>query len=177
MAQWGRERLADDADDAALLEQLGLPPGRSPCVATLHRVLKALDVAAFEQALGHWLAETGVDPTDPVAVDGKTLRGVRGEGLPGEHLVSAYAHAAGAVLAQVRTAGKGHELAGAAEVLAQVPLTGRLVTTDALLTQRAISAQIVALAGGGDSLLPVDAHQPALLADSREAFSPVGPRA
>ncbi|MGH2603964.1 MAG: transposase family protein, partial [Dehalococcoidia bacterium] len=35
MAQWGRERLADDP---ALLERLGLPPGRSPCVATLHRV-------------------------------------------------------------------------------------------------------------------------------------------
>jgi len=169
VAQWGRERLEDDP---ALLGQLGLPPGRSPCVATLHRVLKALDVAAFEQALGQWLAETGVAAQEPLAVDGKTLRGVRGEGLPGEHLVAAYAHAAGAVLAQVRTAGKGHELAGAEQVLAAVPLTGRLITADALLTQRAISRQIVA--GGGDYLLPVDENQPALLADSRAAFSPLG---
>lgn len=145
MAQWGRERLEDDP---ALLERLGLPPGRSPCVATLHRVCKALAVAAFERAVGAWLAETGVEPTEPVAVDGKTLRGVHGAGLPGEHLVSAYAHHAGVVLAQVRTAGKGHELAGARAVLAETPLAGRRVTADALLTQREMSAQIVG--GGGD---------------------------
>ena len=34
MAQWGRERLSDDP---GLLQALGLPAGRSPCVATLHR--------------------------------------------------------------------------------------------------------------------------------------------
>jgi len=172
VAQWGQERLEDEP---ALLEELGLPPGRSPCVATLHRVLKAVDVAAFERALGQWLAETGVAATEPLAVDGKTLRGVRGVGLPGEHLVAAYAHGAGAVLGQVRTAGKGHELAGAEQVLASVPLAGRLVTADALLTQRDISTRIVA--AGGDYLLPVDENQPALLADCREAFSPLGARA
>ena len=176
VAQWGRERREDDP---ALLEQLGLPPGRSPCVATLHRVFKALDVAAFEQALGRWLVATGVAPDAAVALDGKTLRGaghgVARQGLPGEHLVSAYAHGAGAVLRQVRTAGKGHELAGARQVLAEVPLAGRLVTADALLCQRDISAQIVG--GGGDYLLPVDENQPALLADCRALFSPLGPAA
>lgn len=175
VAQWGRERLEDDP---ALLEHVGLPPGRSPCLATLHRVFKALDVTAFEQALGAWLAQTGVAPDDAVAVDGKTLRGaghgVAQRGLPGEHLVSAYAHGAAAVLGQVRTPGKGHELRGATRVLDMVPLAGRLVTADALLTQRRISQQIVG--GGGDYLLPVDANQPALLADCQAAFSPLGPR-
>ena len=171
VAQWGRERVEDEPE---LLVALGLPPGRSPCVATLHRVLKALDVAAFEQAVGAWLAQTGVAPSEPLAVDGKTLRGVHGQGLPGEHLVAAYAHHAGAVLAQVRTAGKGHELAGAQQVLAQTPLAGRVVTADALLTQREFSARIVA--GGGDYLLPVKDNQPALLADLREVFSPLGAR-
>ena len=59
VAQWGRERLDDDP---GLLEALGLPPGRSPCVATLHRVYKRLDVAAFEAALGEWLAGIGSEP-------------------------------------------------------------------------------------------------------------------
>jgi hypothetical protein len=172
VAQWGRERREDEPE---LLRALGLPPGRSPCVATLHRVFKARDVAAFERAVGAWLAASGVEPTDALAVDGKTLRGVRGEGLPGEHLVAAYTRAAGAVLAQVRTAGKGHELAGAEQVLQAAPLAGRLVTADALLTQRTISRQVVA--GGGDYLLPVDENQPALLADCRAAFSPLGPGA
>ena len=64
VAQWGRERVEDDP---AALVPLGLPPGRSPCVATLHRVFKALDVAAFERALGRWLAASGVAPDDALA--------------------------------------------------------------------------------------------------------------
>src|SRR4051794_22622239 len=60
VAQWIRERAADQPE---VLEALGFPPGRSTCVATLHRVYKALDVAAFETAVGAWLAQTGVAPT------------------------------------------------------------------------------------------------------------------
>ena len=89
IAQWGRERLEDDP---ALLESLGMPPGRSPSVATLHRVFKALDVAAFERVVGDWLTRTGVAPTDPLALDGKSLRGIHGDEVPGVHLVAAYAH-------------------------------------------------------------------------------------
>lgn len=168
IAQWGRER---QAEEPTLLTDLGLPPGRSPCVATLHRVFKALDVAAFERVLGTWLGRTGVESTEPIAVDGKTLRGVHGAGVPGVHLVAAYTHRAGAVLAQVRTGGKGQELAAAKAVLQEVPLAGRLVTGDALLTQRELCEQIVQ--AEGDYLLPVDANQPALLADLEAAFSPL----
>lgn len=168
IAQWGRERVEDDPE---LLTALGLPPGRSPCVATLHRVCKALDVAAFEQAVGQWLQQTGLEPSDPLAVDGKTLRGIHGEDIAGVHLVAAYAHHAGEILGQVRTVGKGQELAAASELLTQLPLTGRVVTADALLTQRNLSTQIVE--GGGDYLLPVKDNQPTLRADLEEAFSPV----
>lgn len=179
VAQWIRER---GEDEPTLLEALGMPPGRSTCAATLYRVYRALDVAAFETALGTWLAQTGVAPDDPVALDGKTLRGVhghweaapggeRGEYVPGLHLVAAYTHRARAVLAQVRTGGKGHELAAVREALAQVPLEGRLVTGDALLAQREVCAQVVA--AGGDYLFPVKANQPVLHADLAESFSPV----
>ncbi|HET8644690.1 MAG TPA: ISAs1 family transposase [Vicinamibacteria bacterium] len=168
IAQWGEDRRQDHP---GLLEALGLPPGRRPCVATLHRVFKRLDVAAFEAALGAWLQRTGVSPTDPIAVDGKTLRGIHGEEIPGVHLVSAYTHAAGAILAQLQTAGKGQELAAAKTVLAEVPLAGRLVTTDALLTQREIAQQVVD--GGGSYLLPVKDNQPSLHADLHAAFSPL----
>lgn len=170
IAQWGQERLEDDPE---LLIQLGLPPGRRPCVATLHRVFKALDVAAFETAVGAWLAQTGVPPEDALALDGKTLRGIHGEQIPGVHLVAAYAHQAGAVVAQLRSAGKGHELAAAKELLQQVPVAGHVVTADALLTQRGLCRQIVA--GGGDYLLPVDGNQPALREDVAAAFSPLDP--
>jgi hypothetical protein len=168
IAQWADER---HTDAPCVLAALGFPPGRRPCVATLHRVFKALDVAAFETALGAWLAQNGVAPTDALAGDGKTLRGIHGEELPGVHLVAAYAHAAGAVLGQVPSAGKGHELAAAKALLEQVPLVGRLVTADALLTQREVATTIVAR--GGDYLLPVKQNQPALYADLETAFSPL----
>jgi DDE_Tnp_1-associated/Transposase DDE domain len=174
VAQWLRERLADDP---GLLAAMGFPPGRATCVATLHRVYKALEVDAFEQAVGRWLRETGVAADDPVALDGKTLRGAggapgpHGEHVPSVHLVAAYAHRAQAVLAQLRTGGKGHELAAAQAVLAEVPLAGRLVTGDALLTQRDLCARVVA--AGGDYLLPVKENQPALRASLAEAFSPL----
>jgi hypothetical protein len=182
VAQWGRERLEDDP---ALLEALGLPPGRSPCVATLHRLYKQLDVVAFEAALGAWLGRTGGKPATPgstrvpeaVAIDGKVLRGSqpKREGepdrVPGTYLVAAYAHASGVVLGQVRAGGKGHELAAAKTLLKRVPIEGRVVTADALLTQRDISEQIVA--DRGEYLFPIDGNQPALLADAEAALSPL----
>ena len=168
MAQWGRERVEDDP---ALLTDLGLPPGRSPSVATLHRLFKALDVAAFERAVGEWLARTGVEPGDALALDGKALRGVHGAGVPGAHLVGAHAQRAGALLAQVRSEGKGREVAAAGQLLEQAPLSGRLVTGDALLTQRPVSRRIVAR--GGDYLLPVEANQPTLRDGIAVAFSPL----
>jgi hypothetical protein len=168
VAQWGRERREDDP---ALLRGLGFPSGRSPCGATLHRVFKELDVAAFERAVGVWFRQTGVVADDPIAVDGKTLRGIHGDEIPGVHLVSAYAHQAQAVLAQIRTAGKGQELAAASVIFDEVPLAGRIVTGDALLTQRTQCQQIVRQEG--DYLLPVDENQPTLLADLAEAFSPL----
>ena len=186
VAQWGRERLEDDP---GLLEALGLPPGRSPCVATLHRVYKQLDVAAFEAALGAWLVQTAGKPPRQrtatparvvraaVAIDGKVLRGSQpkredaSDRVPGTYLVAAYTHASGVVLGQIRAAGKGHELAAAKALLTQVPVAGRVVTADALLTQRDISEQIVA--AGGDYLLPIDENQPALLADATAALSPL----
>jgi hypothetical protein len=169
VAQWGRKRVADDPE---ALTVLGLPPGRSPSHPTLHRVFAALDVAAFERALGRWLAAGGVDPTEAVALDGKTLRGIHGDAVPGVHLVAAYAHRAGAVLAQAPSPGKGQELAAAKTVLGEAGVAGRVTTGDALLTQRDICLRIVA--GDGHYLLPVDDNQPALLAAVEAAFSPLG---
>jgi hypothetical protein len=182
VSQWGRDRLEDDPE---LLEALGLPAGRSPCVATLHRVYKQLDIAAFEAALGAWLERTGSTPAaqrpggvpEAVALDGKVLRGSQPtredepDSVPGTYLVAAYAHRSGAVLGQVRAAGKGHELAAAKALLHALPVAGRVITADALLTQRDIAEQIVA--AGGDYLFPVDGNQSALLKDAEAALSPL----
>ena len=168
VAQWGQERLEEDADALVLL---GLPAGCRPSHPTLHRIFAALDATAFERALGQWLTASGVDPTDAVALDGKTLRGIHGDAVPGVHLVAAFAHRAGAVLAEAPSPGKGQELAAVKTVLGEVGVAGRTVTGDALLTQR--DSCIRSVAGGGNYLLPVDENQPALQAALDAAFSPL----
>lgn len=95
IAQWGR-----DQGSAEIRAALGIGRGSTPSVATLFRLFRDLDVDAFEAALGAWAEAQGVPRGEAVALDGKHLRGIHGEGVPGVHLVAACAHRAGAVLAQ-----------------------------------------------------------------------------
>lgn len=94
IAQWGRLQPPE------VVAALGFTRGRTPCVATLHLAFKALDAAAFEAALGEWAQGQLGHGWEQVALDGKALRGVHGEELPGVRLVAAYAVRAGLVLAQ-----------------------------------------------------------------------------
>jgi hypothetical protein len=93
IAQWGRLQRPE------VVRALGFTRAATPCVATLHRAFTALDAAAFEAALGGWARATLGDARR-IAVDGKALRGIHGEELPGVRLVAAYCDEAGLVLAQ-----------------------------------------------------------------------------
>jgi len=144
ISPWGREC------EPELRVALGLRAERGPSVATLHRAFRHLDHAAFERVLGQWFAAQGLAPNEALAIDGKTLRGIHGEQIPGVHVVAAYAHETRLVLAQAETVGKGHELAGVQAVLAGLPgrlVSGRVVTGDALLAQRALCRQILRKGG------------------------------
>lgn len=137
IAQWGREHRE------MVCEALGIRGERTPDVSTLHRVFRRLDVEAFERVLGRWLRAQGLQEAEGIALDGKTLRGIHGEELPGVHLVAAYAHQSGIVLAQRAAEGPGQELASAKEVLKRLDVRGHVVTGDALLAQRDVCQRIV----------------------------------
>jgi hypothetical protein len=79
---------------------LGFTRARTPTVSTLHLVFKGLDVRAFEAALAAWAQAGDGDGGEAIAIDGKALRGIHGEELPGVRLVAAYSDRAGRVLAQ-----------------------------------------------------------------------------
>jgi len=122
IAQWGREHCE------LVCEQLRIERGQTPCVATLHRVFRDLDVAAFERILGQWLRARGLRPGEAMAVDGKSLRGIHGEQIAGVHLVAAYAHESGCVLDQEGVSEKACELTAARAVLGRLGLQGHVVT-------------------------------------------------
>ena len=50
-----------------------------------------MSVDAFEMVLLDWLTDSGLELGETLSLDGKTLRGIHGAGVPGVHLVSAYA--------------------------------------------------------------------------------------
>lgn len=153
IAQWGRDHRA------LVCEALGIKRLTTPDGATFHRIFRRLDARAFERVLGEWLSARGLREGEAVALDGKTLRGIHGEELPGVHLVAAFTHQSGIVLTQEPAPGKGQELAAAKVVLARLDLRGHTVTGDALLAQRAVCKRIVkkgALLAGGQGE-PTDA--------------------
>jgi len=95
IAQWGREHNSREVRAA-----LGITHADTPSVATLFRLFRDLDRDAFERALAGWV-QAQLPPGERVlAVDGKTLRGIHGEAVPGVHLVAAFMHGSGSVLGQ-----------------------------------------------------------------------------
>jgi predicted transposase YbfD/YdcC len=129
----------------------------------------------LEANLGAWaeglLAATSPaqDAAEGIAVDGKTLRGSQKQGAPGAHLLSALGHRLGLTLAQQAVADKTNEIPVVMELLRQVMLEGRVVTMDALLTQRTIAQQIVE--AGGDYVMVVKDNQPQLRDDIATVFA------
>jgi hypothetical protein len=95
IAPWGWDHNAADVRQA-----LGIRHADMPSVATLFRVFRDLDRDAFEQALAGWLGAQGQPRERALALDGKTLRGIHGEEVPGVHLVAAFVHGAGEVRGQ-----------------------------------------------------------------------------
>lgn len=106
-----------------------------PSEPTIRRMLTHLDVDALEATLGEWLL--GVSDADqPIAVDGKSVRGaVRPDGSR-VHLLSALLGAQGVTLAQRECAAKSNEIPELPRLLEPLTITDRVVSADALHTQR-----------------------------------------
>lgn len=172
IAEWGRHYGAD------LVRALGFTH-RPPCAATLHTVFRGMDRERFEAQLGAWAEgllgeppapEGGADTiADAIAIDGKALRGSQKQGAAGAHLLSALAHRVGLTLAQQAVDDKTNEIPVALDLLRHMVLEGRIVTMDALLTQRQIAQHIVDV--GGDYVMVVKANQPQLLEDIQTVFA------
>src|SRR5713101_3636065 len=176
IAEWGRN------DGTRIARALGVTHD-TPCAATLHTILRHIDRDEFEAYLGVWadsVVESQAPAAEPpgaaVALDGKTLRGSKKQGAPGMHLLSALAHHVGVTLAQHAVDDKTNEITAVETILQQLVLEGRIMTMDALLTQRHIAQTIVEK--GGDYVMIVKENQPRLRADIELVFTlpPVGDR-
>jgi predicted transposase YbfD/YdcC len=95
-----------------------------------------------------------------VAVDGKTTRGARTEDAKAPHLLAAVTHD-GIVLAQRQIADKSNEITAFIPLLQPLDLTGFVITSDAMQTQRA-NARFLREQKDAHFIFPVLENQPTL---------------
>jgi len=165
MADWVKHRTQ------VLRESLGMQRARMPHAVTYRRIVgQAIDIEEFEQELGRFFKGCQRQ-TEQLAMDGKTLRGTIEAGQTrGVHLLAVYGVEAGVVLNQVNVMFKENEISAAPKVLSGVELRDKVVTGDAMFTQRHLSSQIVE--AGGHYLWRVKDNQPTVRAAIERLFGP-----
>ncbi|MBA3443041.1 MAG: ISAs1 family transposase [Pyrinomonadaceae bacterium] len=168
MAEWGRNYGTE------FLAALGFTKGVAPCAATFFNVYRRLNQAELETKLGQWaegliqLTQEESPQVEQVCLDGKTLRGSRKQGARAAHLLSALGQRLGMTLAQVAVDEKTNEIGVVLDLLKELMLKGKVVTCDALLTQREVAHTVTDQ--GGDYVMIVKGNQPTLLADISDIF-------
>jgi predicted transposase YbfD/YdcC len=143
----------------------------APSLNTVRRTLaNGVLAAELQTVCRQFLHEAyGGQQTVSVTIDGKTMRGTIAPGrTQGVHLLSAYLPEEGVTLAQETVANTENELVAAPRLLAQLDLRQKVVSGDALFTQRELSVEVTAR--GGDYLWFVKENQPTLYADVQRFF-------
>ena len=169
IARWGRKLTRKG------LEAFGIDRAKAPCHATYHNVFKGLDVDALEAALSRWVCGgLSEQENDHLAFDGKRLRGSRTLEGPGVHLLAAYSESLKGVVQELKVSEDSNEIDAALRLLQEIPVSGTVVTGDAIFTQKKICDAI--LKGEGGYLFTVKENQPRLREDIRVLFAePVSP--
>ena len=185
----GADTLTDISDfgrdlDRRTLERIGCR--RRPCsgqvtapgISTLHYILKALDAEQVERLSGAWMAQW-VPQDEPLALDGKTLRGSydRDRGPDGRlrdkapvQQLTAVSIGSRIVAGQVGFSGCKEDAEGAAlrQLLDQLQQPGRCVLADALHTQQETARKLGEL--DMHYVLNLKANQPTLLEQVRDDY-------
>jgi predicted transposase YbfD/YdcC len=155
VAEWCR-------DEQPLLEEMFGP--RKYCCpddSLYRKLLPRLDVSQIEGALADWIRMTlEASPDDPIALDGKTVRGAGTDDQAAPHLLSFRTHHSQETLLQIEVEEKTNEIPIALMFLPALPVAGRVFTADALHTHVPFFLGVQQL--GGDVVLVVKDNQPCL---------------
>ncbi len=109
-------------------------------------------------------------------LDGKAVRGMRKKDEEGhDYLLSVYDVKHWKVLAQVEVGRKENEISKAPKALESVEISQKVVTGDAIHTQKALSGQIVRQ--NGHYIFPVKENQARLYKNIQQLFAPEHPKA
>lgn len=179
VTEWVRHR------GPLLAQRLGLRRASMPCQTTYSQVLARVDGQHLDALLRaffvRWEAQSrcGTEPSRlhtqavyadhrHLALDGKTLRATTSQPHP-VHQLACYEVATGIVLWHHNVGQKENEISALKPLLTSEHITGRILTLDAMHTQRALCAQVHQL--GGHYVLIAKDNQPTLRADIADLFA------
>jgi len=170
IADWAKNHAEE------LVKLLNLRHSWMPHHNTYRRVFQEIiSEEEFERLMEAYHQPRTEEAGGILSVDGKSLRGTRiADQERSDHVISIYDGQSQCVLAQEVVDTKENEIVAAPKVLVKVPLVGKIVTGDAMHTQRALSGQIVEL--GSDYLWPVKENQERLYQDIQHLFAPDKPK-
>jgi predicted transposase YbfD/YdcC len=164
VAQWCRDQRF------LLIRLFGPRRFLCPSDSLYRKLLPRLDAEQIECCLSDWIRSTlQAKPDDPIALDGKTVRGARTKEASAPHLLSFRTHQSQETLFQVLVSEKTNEIPMAQALLPCLPVEGRVFTADALHTQKDFMLCVDAL--GGKTVLTVKNNQPRLYADLATYFA------
>lgn len=148
-----------DWTDAHLdwLQSLGICLEGSPSHDTYERFFRHLDAKQFQKCFIKWTQLLQGVLGKRIAIDGKTLCGSKDNHESALHLVSAFATETSLVLGQLKTNGKGGELAGIQELLEILDIKGAVITIDAGGCHKVVVQKIIEKKG--DYILCVKGNQ------------------
>lgn len=169
IAEWGKHHGKE------LVELLHLKKPRMPSLNTYRRAMASVAChEEIERMVGTYNQQG--EHGGVYGLDGKAVRGMRQKDEEGsEYLLSVYDVEQMKVLGQVEVGRKENEISKAPKVLENVKISQKIVTGDAMHTQKALSAQIIRQ--GGDYIFPVKENQLNLYKNIQQLFAPEYPKA
>jgi predicted transposase YbfD/YdcC len=164
VSQWCHEHLD-------LLHDLFGPRAFLTPSGSLYRwLLPLLNVEAVEQVFSTWIrATSSASATDPLAVDGKTVRGARTAQGEAPHLLSCFTHQSKEVWAQLAVGEKTNQIPEARKLLPTLPIGGRVCTFDALHSHRQLWRLL--RSKQASPLFVIKGNEPTLQADLATYFA------
>jgi len=168
LAEWAKYRQEE------LVKMLGLRWTSMPHHNTYRRILA---YHVYEQEVARLVGEYNQcgEQGEVYALDGKARRGMRKKDEEGqEYGLSVYDVQQGKVLSQVEVGRKENEIVQAPNALKSVEISQKVITADAMHTQRGLATQI--LEAQGEYVFPVKENQPQLYKNIQALFAPEYPK-
>jgi len=129
--------------------------------------MTVIDASELDKRLGRWLAGLVGIRAEALAIDGKTVKGAWSPQGRQLHLFAAFCHDASVVYSQCAVDEKSNEITHVEKLLDSIVIDGKLVTADALHTQRRTANDLVQ-ERGADDLFTIKENQPTLLAKAQQ---------